>query len=175
MKYQINLLTRKKENSLDRAIYFSLNYFRYILVLTLVIVIGVFLVRFKIDQEIVDLQEAVTQKKEIVTVSKPLLTFAEAANIQGKHIEETFAKQTRSADEMDEVFNQFPKDLYLMKFSIEDDVITLDGVASNAETIKQFVARMKTNSKFELVELKSIRKTLDGFETTIQLGNFKSS
>ena len=65
MKYKINLITRRKEKVVDKVIYFVMNYLRYILVITQIIVIGVFFYRFKIDQEMVDLQEAVQQKKEI--------------------------------------------------------------------------------------------------------------
>ncbi|PJB87766.1 hypothetical protein CO083_05355, partial [Candidatus Roizmanbacteria bacterium CG_4_9_14_0_8_um_filter_34_12] len=64
MKYKINLLLPKEKNWLDKVIYFGLNYLRYILVITQTVIIMVFFYRFKIDQEIVDLKDAVKQKQE---------------------------------------------------------------------------------------------------------------
>ena len=68
MKYKINLLLPKEKNWLDKVIYFGLNYLRYILVITQTVIIMVFFYRFKIDQEIVDLKDAVKQKQEIIIV-----------------------------------------------------------------------------------------------------------
>ena len=73
MRYKINLLEKKDIGLLDKLTFFSLNYLRYIIVITQLVVIGVFFYRFQIDQKIIDLKEGVEQKKEIVKIVLPLL------------------------------------------------------------------------------------------------------
>ena len=71
MRYKINLLEKKDIGLLDKLTFFGLNYLRYIIVVTQLIVIGVFFYRFQIDQRIIDLKEAVEQKREIVKIVLP--------------------------------------------------------------------------------------------------------
>ncbi|MDO8741626.1 MAG: hypothetical protein Q7J11_00595, partial [Candidatus Roizmanbacteria bacterium] len=61
MKYKINLLEKKETSLLDKLTFFGLNYLRYIIVITQLVVIGVFFYRFQIDQSIIDLKEGVNQ------------------------------------------------------------------------------------------------------------------
>jgi len=68
MRHRINLLEKKEQSLLDRLTFFGLNYLRYIIVITQLVVIGVFFYRFQIDQRIIDLKEGVEQKKEIVNI-----------------------------------------------------------------------------------------------------------
>ena len=48
MKYKINLITKRKEKAVDKVIYFVMNYLRYILVITQIVVIGVFFYNLKL-------------------------------------------------------------------------------------------------------------------------------
>src|SRR3989338_2894385 len=111
MKYRINLITRKKEKTVDKLIYFMLNYLRYILVITQIIVIGVFFYRFQIDQEMVDLQEGVGQKKEIILVSQPLIKEAKKQAIKLNEASSIITKQTTFLAAMDYLLSLFPENL----------------------------------------------------------------
>ncbi|QQR63494.1 hypothetical protein IPH70_03205 [Candidatus Roizmanbacteria bacterium] len=82
MTYKINLLSKQEMSLIDKTLYFFLNYLRYILVFTQIIVIGVLFYRFRIDQNIIDLKDSLDQKKEIVQAVKPLLDEAEKVNNQ---------------------------------------------------------------------------------------------
>ena len=68
----INLFPVSERTFSEKVLYFSLHYLRYIIVLTQITVIAVFFFRFKVDQEIIDLKEKVTQKQEIFKITKPL-------------------------------------------------------------------------------------------------------
>lgn len=82
MKYRINLLPQKETPLTEKIVYFALNYLRYIIVITQLVVIAVFFYRFQIDQKIIDLKESVDQKKEILQIVLPLLN--QASNIDKK-------------------------------------------------------------------------------------------
>src|SRR3989344_8661356 len=85
MKYKINLIPKKEETLGERFLYFASHYLRYIIVITQLVVIGVFFYRFQVDQRVIDLKEAVGQKKEIIEIVLPLLT--EATRIDQKQNE----------------------------------------------------------------------------------------
>src|SRR3989339_2271771 len=109
MKYKINLLPQKETSLIEKLMYFALNYLRYIIVITQLVVIGVFFYRFQIDQRIIDLKEAVDQKKEIVKIVLPLLN--EAAKIDKKTliINESIQKQNKFREMFDYFLSTFPE------------------------------------------------------------------
>ena len=78
---------------MDKVFYFALNYLRYIIVITQLVVIAVFFYRFQIDQKIIDLKEAVDQKKEIVNIVLPLLKEAERIDKKTTEIDKIINNQ----------------------------------------------------------------------------------
>ncbi len=174
MKYRINLLIEKKESFLDRVIYFSLNYLRYILVITQIVVIFVFFYKFKVDQEIIDLKEAVDQKKEIVEISRPLLKEAEAAEFKIKEIKPIIKKQTAFLNQLNYLLSVFPESAYLTKFTIKDDQIFLEGYSEDARLIKQFYLRLQKDKKFKNISLETLKKTEFGYDFLISLSQFNN-
>src|SRR3990167_464161 len=115
MKYKINLLGRRKEQPLERLIYFMLHYLRYILVITQIVVIGVFFYRFKVDQEMVDLQEALDQKKEIIQVSQPLIKEAKREAFKLDQARSIITRQLTLIESLDYLLSLFPENLFLTK------------------------------------------------------------
>ena len=93
MKYKINLLPQKETTIAEKVMFFLLNYLRYIIVITQLVVIGVFFYRFQIDQKIIDLKESVMQKKEIVEIVLPLLNEASRIDQKSQEINKVIKKQ----------------------------------------------------------------------------------
>ena len=174
MKYQINLLTEKKESLLDRVIYFSLNYLRYILVITQIVVIFVFFYKFKVDQEIIDLKEAADQKKEIIEISRPLLKEAKEAEFRIKQIKPILKAQAVFVNQLNYLVSVFPEALYLTKLSIKDDRMFLEGYSRDAYVIKQFYLRLQKEKKFKNISLETLKKTEVGYNFSIILNHFNS-
>jgi len=73
MRYYINLLPVDELSIGDHIVYFSFHYLRYVLVITQLVVACVFFYRFKVDQDIIDLRESVSQKKQIAIAMAPIL------------------------------------------------------------------------------------------------------
>jgi len=172
MKYKINLITKRKEKSVDRVIYFVMNYLRYILVITQIVVIGVFFYRFKIDQEMVDLQEAVQQKKEIILVSQPLIIEAKKAAFKLDQARSIITNQKTFIQAFDYILGLFPESLFLTKVQVVDDKITLIGNTRDPQSIDNFLGRLKREAKFKKIELRNIKKGDDGLEFTMEFANF---
>ena len=66
----------------DRVFYFVFHYFRYILVLTQICVVGVFFYRFTVDQGIIDTKEAINQKVAMLRVVGGIVN--EAKTLEGR-------------------------------------------------------------------------------------------
>src|SRR3990167_4444090 len=174
MKYKINLLGRRKEQPLERLIYFMLNYLRYILVITQIVVIGVFFYRFKVDQELVDLQETVEQKKEIIQVSQPLIKEAKKEATRLNQLESIIANQQTFLEETDYLLSLFPENFFLNKMQVSKDTIFMVGYTQDPQSVKKFLDRLKKESKFKKVELKNIKKIDLGLEFSLELSKYKS-
>lgn len=172
MKYKINLITRRKEKSVDRIIYFVLNYLRYILVITQIIVIGVFFYRFKIDQEMVDLQESVSQKKEIIQVSQPLIIEAKKQSFKLDAAQSIVTKQSTFLQAMDYLLSLFPENLYLTKIRLVKDSISMVGYTEDPQSINNFLNKLKNEGRFKKVLLKNIKKGEQGLEFTFEFSNY---
>jgi len=172
MKFQINLLSEKNDSTIDRVIYFSLNYLRYILVITQIVVIFVFFYKFKVDQEIIDLKEAVDQKKEIIEISRPLLKEAEAAEFKINKIKPLLKEQSGLLNQFNYLLSNFPQSLFLTKYRVNGNQTTLEGYTQDARVIRQFYAWLQKNKKFKEINLNSLKKTDYGYEFVFVFNDF---
>lgn len=172
MRYKINLMHKKEISLIDRITFFGLNYLRYIIVITQLIVIGVFFYRFQIDQRIIDLKESVEQKKEIVKIVLPLLN--EAAKIDKKTsiIDETLLQQRKFGGMVDYFIASFPETVTLTNMEIKGGAIKIMGDASDAKHLQSFYTTLKKENKFKTVDLKSIKRTETGYNFVLLLDKF---
>ncbi|OGK16076.1 hypothetical protein A2774_01755 [Candidatus Roizmanbacteria bacterium RIFCSPHIGHO2_01_FULL_39_12c] len=175
MKYRINLITKKKEKVVDKLIYFMLNYLRYILVITQIVVIGVFFYRFKIDQELVDLQESTEQKKEIVQISQPMIIEAKKQAFKLDESRSIVNKQSNTLSAIDYLLSLFPESLFLSKLKLTNDGITFVGVTTDARTVNNFLQRLRNEARFRQINLKNIKRSDQGLEFTLEFAGFNPS
>jgi len=175
MRYRINLFPLKEQTLIDKVIYFSLNYLRYILVITQTVIIGVFFYRFKIDQEIVDLKDALNQKQEIVTVSKPLLKQAEAVERTINYVDKTARDQETQRAMLNYFVSRFPESMTVSRMIIEDNNLNVELISKDALIIKLFTDKLNRESRFALVQLRKVQKTEGGYSTNFVLTNFHQS
>lgn len=168
MKYLINLISQKKEKPIDRLIYFSLNYLRYILVITQIVVIGVFFHRFKVDQEIVDLKEALDQKKEIIEVSDPLLIEAKTTDYSIQQASSIINSQSNFFQSLEYLLSRFPELFFLDKMQFANNKISMSGYTDDANALNAFSIRLKTEKKFKKIKLISLKRTDRGLEFSFE-------
>lgn len=172
MKYKINLLSIRKENTVDRVIYFALNYLRYILVVTQIVVIIVFFYRINIDQEIVDLQDAINQKREIILIAQPLIKEAKLSSTKLKEAERIIREQQHVLSAMDYLLSVFPEAFTLSKLKVEGQTISINGVSNDVAVIRSFYSRMQQEKKFKKTSLINLKKVETGIEFTFELSDF---
>lgn len=168
-KYQINLIQEKSQDFVDKVVYFFLHYLRYIIVITQIVVIGVFFFRFQVDQEIIDLKESIEQKQEILRITQPLVVEATALNNRIEQIEEILKKQERFSFLKRYIFSVIPNSIVLGKLEINEKEIILSGLSANIASIQALSARLKIDRRFRKVEIERMAKTDEGFEFVMTL------
>ena len=172
MRYKINLIEKKEVSLLDKLTFFGLNYLRYIIVITQLVVIGVFFYRFQIDQRIIDLKEGVEQKKEIVQIVLPLLNEAVKIDKISLIIEEMLLKQKKFSEMIGYFTDSFPETITLTNMEVKDESIRIVGDAGNAQHLQAFYALLKKENKFKNVSLQNIKKTETGYSFVLFLEKF---
>lgn len=173
MKYAINLIPSRQAPFMERLVYFSLNYLRYIIILTQLVVIGVFFYRFQIDQRIIDLKEGVEQKKEIIQVVLPLLSEAEIIDKRTVEARKIIKEQERFNQMIGYLLSLFPESLTLTKLEIEKDGIKMTGLAAEAGILQSFYSLLQKEKKFAVVNLNNIKKVDNGYAFILILNKFK--
>lgn len=168
-KVNINLLTKKEEKLVNKVVYFGLHYLRYIIVITQIIVIGVFFYRFKIDQEIIDLKEKVQQKKEIFKITQPLLDEAQLINKESTFIQDVLAKQSNFNEDTQYIFNNIPSEMILNNVSVDEKAIVIEGISQSSNRIKQLTEILQKSNKFKEVQISKIDKSETGYQFSINM------
>lgn len=172
-RYKINLLPEKEKSLVDKIIYFSLNYLRYIIVITQLVVIIVFFYRLTIDQKVIDLRESVEQKKEIIKIVLPLLQEAEIIDKKTNEINLILKNQDNFKKMFSYFLSVFPESVFLDKLEIIGKSIKLTGRSVNASHLQAFYNRLKNDKKFLNVKLVSIKKNENSYIFVINLENYK--
>lgn len=172
MKYDINLIGKKQQNVFDKALYFFLNYLRYILVITQLVVIGVLFFRFRIDQNIIDLKDSIDQKKEIVTAVKPIINESKKVDNQFTSIKKIIKNQETFSKKLAYITSIFPQTIVSKNFDISTDEVIIDATAQDPKHLQLFVARIKKDRKFLSADLTNVKKDAFGYSFSLTLKNF---
>jgi len=172
MSFRINLLTKKELPAAYKLVYFSLNYLRYIIVITQLVIVFVFFYRFQLDQKVIDLKEAVTQKKEIIQAVLPLLSEVEIIEKKQEAAKAVFEKQEKILSMFKYFVSIFPQGLTLKEMRLSVDSIEVLGVAFLPENLQAFVNLVKKEKKFKKVNIKSIKKSEVGYEFEVVFSQF---
>lgn len=174
MKYLINLLPKRDKNITDRLVYFSFHYLRYILVITQFVAICVFFYRFKVDQEIVDLKDTLTQQSAIVESTKNLLESAREVDTKMKDIR-TILDDQREFESLYKYFFSFFLDtnVLLTSFDFEAKSISLSGQSTDVASVKLIIDKLNKEGKFKNVKLSNVNKVENKFQFDLSMEEFK--
>ncbi|MCX7955699.1 MAG: hypothetical protein N2593_01140 [Patescibacteria group bacterium] len=173
MNYKINLLSEKEKNFLEKINYFVLNYLRYILVITQLVIILVFFYRFQIDQEIIDLRDSVSQKKEIINIVLPLINESKRIKIKIDEISNILNQQNKFKSSFDYVLFSFPYSIKLTEIEIDNNNnFKIIGYSKSSKEIDNFLSSLKKDKKFKIIEIKTLKKLEDNYIFLIYLKDY---
>ncbi len=167
--YDINLLPKRKNNAADILLTFILYYFRYIIVITQIIVIGVFFFRFRVDQQVIDLKESFKQKQQILAVTIPIVEEAKVIERKSKDIRLIVDQQDQTLDTLAFILKSVPREITIKNIQLLDNETIISGTSTQVFAIRAYHKKLTTHAGFELAEILSIERQLDGsFEFIIR-------
>lgn len=173
MKYKINLFPEPERNAVDKITYFALHYLRYILVITQLVAIIVFFFRFKVDQDIVDLKEKLTQQRSILTSANSMLDQVKEIDTKTKNIREIIEVQNNFQNQYFYLYSKINPDLNVSILSIDSQGVKITGSSSNVDSIKKMYESIKTENKFKIINLENIDKKDGSYDFNLSLSEFK--
>ena len=173
MKYLINLLPEKDQDATDRIIYFAFHYLRYILVITQFVAICVFFYRFKVDQQIVDEKDALTQKRAIVDATQLLLNEVKVLDTKISDIKIILSQQDKTKGMYTYILDALPPEIQISKLYIKDLTVDIEGFSANIDVVKQLFERIQNEHKFQTVKLTSVDKKAQGYTFKLTLTKYK--
>lgn len=173
MRILINLFPQNKKTASERMVYFGLHYLKHILVITQFVSICVFFYRFRVDQEIVDLKEKLSQKDSIVVATSSLIEAVDTLDFKLKNIKEVVDSQRLLNNNLETITSQIPENIVVESLNVNTKNVELSGNSQAAQNIRDFYEKLIESSKYEKVTLTGITRTGESFEFNLIMEGFK--
>lgn len=178
-KININLVIRDgfDKSFSGQMLSWILTYGRYIIIITQIIVLSVFFLRFKIDRDHTDLQDLVSQKQAIVESGADLET--EIRRIQGKlsYIRQISDNQDSFLKVLRFFQDHTPSDVTFSAFDLSATRINFSATAGDLGSFSFLLRQLQQQKQFSDVSLEDIQRHADGriefkINASINIRNF---
>lgn len=159
---KINLLPQKEfeRSTLGRILKWAVSSFRIIVIATEMIVMAAFLSRFWLDATNSDLNDAILQKKAIITsfteTENKFRTFQKQIDIFTK-----ITSLTQKSEYLNLITSLTPADVILNSISDSEDSVQIIGYSGSEQNISQFIKNLSSAGKFKDVSLNKIDSSED--------------
>ena len=161
---KINLLPREDFEYTFAGLFlkWALSYGRYIIIITQIIVLGVFFMRFKLDREHIDLKESIQQKQAL---------FSSVADVEDeiRKVQEKLAKiknleanQKTPLNILNFLQENTPVEVKYSAIDISSDRLVLKGSGVSLKSLSALLLVFKRSEKFNEISLDSVNRELDG-------------
>jgi len=154
----INLLPSEEfaVTTTGRILSWALSTFRYIVIVTELVVILAFISRFWLDAQNADLAEEIEQKQSLIASSKDFER--EFIEVQKRLI--IYKTLTSDSVSFSKIFSNIsvniPEDVLLSKISLSGESLTVDGLSPSERSIVQFAVNLEKNAGYPKTTLKSV-------------------
>ena len=160
---QINLLPQEEfaASTLGRVLKWGLTTFRFIVIITEIVVVGAFLSRFWLDARISDLNDSIRLKQAIIAASSEFEK--DFRNTQAQlGIFTSLTKEGAAASYVLETASSLlPNDIYFSNFNFTKSEARINGVAPSEQTIAQYIANLESVDNFKEVSLTRLDSSED--------------
>ena len=157
----INLLPSKELGFSEKVLNWALTFGRYIIIGTEIVVLVVFLSRFKLDRDRIDLKDSITEKQKILATLAPInqnVTRLQTRLSEIKRIEEGQGTATAALPNRAPLT---PTSITYKSIIATGDKLTIIGNTLGTADISQFVASLKASPIFkeDTVSLEKIERS----------------
>ncbi|MCL4339068.1 hypothetical protein M1271_05255 [Patescibacteria group bacterium] len=163
-KVNINLIVKEDvdESFSGQALSWALTYGRYIIIITQIVVLSVFFLRFKLDRDHTDLKDSVSQKQALVESISDL-----EGNIRQVQAKLAYIGQvTNNQDAILKIIrflqNLTPSDTVYSTLSINATSLSFNATSGNLRSFNFFLRQLQQDNKLTEVTLNDIQRQPDG-------------
>jgi Tfp pilus assembly protein PilN len=129
---------------------------RHIIIFTELIVIVVFLIRFKLDKDLIDLHEEIVQKQNLVAASAELENEARFLQQRLEVISKIQPEGVKSFLILKELSEIIPLDVVFSELAIQPDSISLEGTSFSNAGLATLISGLKSSDYFEQLDIKTV-------------------
>lgn len=168
---RIDLHFRENINLADTLMFFVFHYFRYILVITQIVVVSVFFFRFTVDQGIIDGKENIAQKTAMLRVTSGIVKEAEAYATRIDIAHEKITRQDITLELFRSVAQDFGSGSSIKVFDLDGNNLKMILIISDINELDLWQKDLKKRIKqINLLQITSIQKNdINKFEVTINV------
>lgn len=176
----INLIIKDElgESFTGQLLKWALTYGRYTIIITQIIVLSVFFLRFQLDRDHTDLKESVAQKQAIVASVSDLE--AEIRRIQDRlsNIKRLWENHEAPLKILTFFQDHSPSDTTFESLTLNGEKLTFSASVGNLRSFSYFMNQIQENKYFSEVTLSEINRKINGrvefkIDTKVNLSEFK--
>lgn len=158
---KINLLPKQvlEEHRLTRFLHWSLTYGRYITIITEFIVLAAFFSRFKLDQELTDLHESISQKQAIIQSVKSFEQNVRTLQNRITAIKHIDSNSTLYVDTLEFLEEIVPRDVLLTRLEFSKNTVEISATAYSNSGFAQIVRNLRSAPSIRNLTIQSVDKS----------------
>ncbi|MBI3954835.1 PilN domain-containing protein [Candidatus Gottesmanbacteria bacterium] len=160
----INLIERPDENNSlsNQFLSWAFTYGRYIIIITQIIVLSVFFLRFKFDREHADLKESVSQKQAILESVKDLENEINGLQNKLSDIRKIVTSQEIPVNLLRFLQENSPTDTSYSNINFTSNQITFTASTNSLKSFSILLKNIQSQDKFSEVNLEDIQRRKNG-------------
>jgi len=144
------------KSSLGRFLGWALSIGRYIITFTELIVIIVFISRFKLDKDLANLNEEIVKKQTIIEASAELENEVRFLQKRLTIINKAQKQSLKTYSILEELAEIIPLDVVFSNLEVKKSSISLTGTSLSNTGIATFINGLKSSERFEQLNLQSV-------------------
>lgn len=158
VRRSINLVPKDRfsESLAGRVLNWALTIGRYIIIMTELVVVVAFLMRFRYDMQLADLNEKIKANQEIITSYQDLETQFRFLQARAEAVGTLTDGSGLKKNIYDQISRVTPPDVFLQQVDINRQNLSLKGIALNDVGLITFINLLKNNAGFDQVLLGSL-------------------
>lgn len=162
-KNLINLLPKSEfeSSTTGRVLLWLLSTFRYIVIITELVVMVAFLSRFWLDARNSDLDDQIKQKKAQIVASQSFEEEFRNTQQRLQIFSELTSDGTNSLEVLDTLSTNIPPEIFLDTLAIQKDLIRVEGFSLTERAVAQYIVNLEDGEIFEQVNLTDIERSLE--------------
>jgi len=156
----INLLPEEQlqQEPISKFLRWALTAGRYIVIFTEAVVLVVFLARFKLDSDIIDLKQEITAKAQVLAQAQSFEEEFLSTQARLQSVSKLVDGLTPRASLFSTLEATIPKEITLTDFSQSDAQIKISGETGNYSAVTQWVKLLQKEEGWSEVKLESIQR-----------------